>query len=159
MNVGISLLALLLSAGVSPAEKGHSEFDSLLDTYTAAWNTHDGDSLGALFTDDADLIMANLPRIDGREAIGDWWNTYFSRINERREGEFELLSVREMPPGVRLVNVRSRTFGAHLNGEELESRLVRGTWVLIRRDGTWLIAAMRRLPAEGERRLRPGEDR
>lgn len=134
-------------------------FDSFLETYTATWNTHDGIALAALFTTDADLIMGDLPRIAGRERIGEWWNTYFSRIDEGRTGEFELHLVRDIAPDVRLANVGSKTFGANEHGGELETRLARGTWVLVKRDGTWLIAAMRGLPAEGEQRLRPGVDR
>lgn len=153
------LLGFLVISGVSTAEEGNSEFDSFLEAYTATWNTHDGDALAALFTADADLIMGNLPRIDGRVAIGGWWNAYFSRIDESRKGEFELLSVRDIMSGVRLVNVSSKTFGTNGQGEKLETRLARGTWVLVKGDETWLIAAMRGLPAEGEHRLRPGTDR
>jgi uncharacterized protein (TIGR02246 family) len=159
VNLGLLLLALLVTSGVSPAEEGNSEFDSLLEAYSATWNTHDGDALAALFTADADLIMGSLPRIAGREAIGGWWNTYFSRIDEGRKGEFELLSLRDIAPSVRLVNLVSKTAGANRHGGELETRLARGTWILVKRDESWLIAAMRGLPAEGEHRLRPGADR
>lgn len=157
--LGLVLLALFITSGVSRAEEVSSEFDSFLENYTATWNTHDGGALAALFTADADLIMGNLPPIAGREAIGGWWNTYFSRIDEGRKGEFELLSLRDIAPGVRLVNVGSKTFGTNRHGEELETRLARGTWVLVKRNESWLIAAMRGLPAEGEQRLRPGADR
>lgn len=157
--VGLPLLLLVATPAVLPAGEPEAEFDSLLDSYTATWNTHDGDALASFFTDDADLIMGNLPRIDGREAIGDWWSTYFSRIEAARHGEFELLSLRDIAPGVRLANVGSRTFGEDASGGELEARLARGTWVLVRGDDTWLIAAMRGLPAEGEHRVRPGTDR
>jgi uncharacterized protein (TIGR02246 family) len=158
-KLGLVLLGFLIATTVSPAEEGNSEFDSFLETYTAIWNTHDGDTLATLFTADADIIMGNLPRVAGREAIGGWWNTYFSRIAEGRKGKFELLSLIDIAPGVRLANVVSKTFGANRNGEELETRLARGTWVLVKRKGTWQIAAMRGLPAEGEHRLRPGADR
>jgi uncharacterized protein (TIGR02246 family) len=157
-KIGLVLLGLLVTIAVSFAEKGNSEFDSFLEVYTATWNTHDGDALSALFAADADLIMGNLPGIDGRKAIGEWWNTYFSRIDEGRKGEFEVLSVRDISPDVRLANIGSKTFGANRRGEELETRFARGTWVLVKRNETWLIAAMRGLPAEGEHRLRPGAD-
>lgn len=65
VNLELVLLALLVTSGVSPAEEKNSEFDSFLEAYTAAWNTHIGDALAALFTADADLIMGNLPRIAG----------------------------------------------------------------------------------------------
>jgi uncharacterized protein (TIGR02246 family) len=158
-TVGLLLLLTVATSGVSLAGEWESEFDSFLDAYTATWNTHDGDALAAFFADDADLIMGSLPQVDGREAIGDWWNTYFSRIDSARRAEFELLSFRDIAPGVQLANVLSRTFGEDTNGGELEPRLARGTWVLVRRDDTWLIAVMRGLPAEGENRVRPGTDR
>lgn len=158
-KIGLMLMGLLATSGVSHAEEGNSGFDSFLKAYTAVWNTHDGNALAALFTADADLIMGSLPRIAGREAIGGWWNTYFSRIDKGRKGEFELLSLKDIAPDVRLVNVGSKTFGANRDDEELETRLARGTWVLVKKNETWLIVAMRGLPAEGEQRTRPGVDR
>lgn len=158
-NLRLALLALFVFSGVCRAEEGEPELDAFLQAYTAVWNAHDGQALAALFTADADFIMGSLPRTAGREAIGGWWNADFSRIDEGRKGEFELRSFRDIAPGVRLVNVGSTTSGVNKRGEELETRLARGTWVLVKRNETWLIAAMLGLPAEGEHRSRPGEDR
>jgi uncharacterized protein (TIGR02246 family) len=135
-----------------------SEF-AFLEAYASAWNTHDGDVLAALFTTDADIMMGNLPLIVGRKAIRDWWQIYFSRIDEDRKGNFELLSTRVIAPGVKLVNILSKTSGTNVSGDQLETRLARGTWVVVKTGKTWLIAAMRGLPAEGEQRVRPGTDR
>jgi hypothetical protein len=66
------IFAVLASPTVATAEDVNSEF-GLLEVYTSIWNTHDGDALAALFTADADIIMGNLSRIAGREAIGGWW--------------------------------------------------------------------------------------
>jgi len=159
MKVELVLLGLFIASSVTFAQEGDSEFDSFLETYTTTWNTHDGDALAAFFTADADLIMGSLPRIAGREAISRWWNTYFSRIDESRKGEFKLLSLRDISPDVRIVNLSSKTFGAYSYGEELETRLARGIWVLVKRNEIWLITAMCGLPAEGEQRMRPGVDR
>jgi uncharacterized protein (TIGR02246 family) len=158
MKVGLLFLGLFVASGVSTAEERDLEFDSFVVAYAATWNTHDGDALAAIFTIDADLIMGSLPRIAGRGAISEWWDTYFSRIDECRQGEFKLLSRIDIAPEVRIVNVSSKTFGKDGCGEELETRLARGTWVVVKRDGGWLIAAMRGLPAEGEQRSRPGVD-
>ena len=159
MKVGFVFIGLMITSGVSMAQQGNAEFDSFLEAYTTTWNTHDGEALAAYYSADAELIMGSLPRIAGREAIESWWNTYFSRIDENRKGEFKLVSLRDIAPGVRIVNVTSKTFGANRTGEELESRLARGTWVLVKKNETWEITAMLGLPAEGEQRLRPGVDR
>ena len=119
-----------------------SEFGSFLQAYTAIWNTHDGNALAALFTREADLIMGNLPRIVGREAIGEWWKTYFSRIVEDRKGAFELLSLKELTPEVMLVNIASKTFGVNEHGAQLETRLARGTWIIVKRNAVLQIAAL-----------------
>jgi uncharacterized protein (TIGR02246 family) len=158
-KVGLVILVLFNTSFVSPDSKADPGFDSFLEAYTTAWNTHDSDALAAMFTDDADLIMGNLPRIDGKEAIGRWWNTYFSRIDEDRKGEFKLLSLRNIAPDVQIVNVSSKTFSSNKQGKELETRLARGTWVLVKTNNSWLIAAMRGMPAMGEQRLSPGTDR
>jgi uncharacterized protein (TIGR02246 family) len=159
MKAGLLLLGLFITCSITSTKKGDSDFDSFLEAYTITWNTHDGDALAAFFTADADLIMGNHPRIAGRYEIGKWWDTYFSRIDEGRKGEFKLLSLRDIAPDVLIVNVSSKTFGANSHREELETRLARGTWVLVKKNETWLISAMLGLPSEGEQRFRPGEDR
>lgn len=83
----------------------------------------------------------------------------FSNMNDGRKGEFELLSLTYIAPDVTLVNVSSKISGAVNNGKDLETRLARGTWVLVQRNDTLLIAAMRGFPAVGEQRTRPGVDR
>lgn len=152
------LLGFLATSTVAAAENAASD-TNFLQAYAASWNTHDANALAALFTADADMIMGNLPRIAGRDAIRSWWQAYFSRIAAGRKGEFALVSDRVLAPGVRLVDVVSRTSGVAGSGEKLATRLARGTWVVVKRGETWLIAAMRGLPAEGEERLRPGRDR
>ena len=159
MKAGLLLLGLFIVYGIPSSKERDSEFDSFLKAYTATWNTHDGDALAAFFTADADLIMGSQPRITGRNDIGKWWDTYFSRIDEGRKGEFKLLSLRDIAPGVLIVNISSKTFGENSHNKELETRLARGTWVLVKNNECWLISAMLGLPAEGEQRLRPGEDR
>jgi len=158
-QLGLMLAVFVASVGPARAEDKDAAFDSFLKTYTTTWNEHDGDALAALFTADADLIMGSLPSITGRQAIGGWWKMYFSKIDVARKGDFEVRSLRDLAPGVLLVNVDSKTWGTGPHGEKLQTRLARGTWVLTNSKGDWLIAAMRGLPAEGESRTRPGTDR
>jgi uncharacterized protein (TIGR02246 family) len=159
MKISLLLLGLLITSCISPVMEGDSEINSLLEAYTTTWNTHDGEAVAAYYTSDADLIMGSLPLITGRKAIGRWWNTYFSQIAESRKGEFKLLTIRDIAPDVRIVNVCSKTYGRNKDSKELETRLARGTWVLVKRNDIWQIASMRGLPAEGEQRYRPGVDR
>jgi len=130
-----------------------------VQTYEKAWNTHDAEAVAAFFSEDADLMMGNAPIVVGRDAIRDGWARYFSRIDEGRSGRMAVDSLRVLAPDVVLVNIDSTTAGRRSNGEELPTRLARGTWVVARRDGRWQIVALRALPAVGEVRLVPGTDR
>lgn len=159
VNMGLVLVVVLPASCAYPAKEASPDFDAFLRVYTETWNQHDGVALSALFAADADLIAGSLPRVDGREAIGQWWDRYFSRLDEGRKGEFEVLSLRDIAPGVRLADIRSKTSGMDSTGVVLETRLARGTWVVVETGETWMIASMRALPAEGENRFRPGEDR
>lgn len=152
------LLGALATSSVAAAGDVTPDTD-FLQVYAATWNAHDAGALAALFTADADIVMGNLPRVAGREAIRRWWRTYFSGIDAGRRAEFKMVSDRVLAPGVRLVNVVSKTSGVADSGEKLETRLARGTWVVVKKGKNWLIAAMRGLPAEGDERVRPGRDR
>lgn len=130
-----------------------------VEEYTRAWNTHDAGAVAAFFTEDADMVIGNGPRISGREAIQGWWAKYFSRIDEQRTGSFTVTSIRVLSPDVAVVDLDSSTGRADSEAGEMPTRLARGTWVVVQRDGEWLIAALRALPAEGEFRVTPGTDR
>lgn len=136
-----------------------SELRARVTAYERAWNTHDPSAVAAYFTTDADMLVGNLPSVDGRGAIQDWWTGYFANISGERNGSFAISSMRLITSDVALVNVDSRTGGKDADGAELPTRLARGTWVMVHRDGEWLIAALRALPAQGDVRLGPGVDR
>lgn len=136
-----------------------SDLHARIRKYEQAWNSHNATSVCVFFTDDADMVMGNGPRIVGRDAIQDWWGAYFAKIATSRKGTFDIDSARIIAPDVALINVNSITSGHGPDGEELPTRLARGTWVLVRRSGEWWIAALRGLPAEGDVRVSPGTDR
>ena len=131
---------------------------SQIAAYERIWNTHDGIKLAVFFTNDADMVMGNGPVISGREALGKWWSRYFAAISEKRTGRFKVDSLRLVTPDVVLANIISLTRGGSGDDETLPARHARGTWVMVKQDGEWRIAAMRGLPAEGEVRYSPGTD-
>lgn len=130
-----------------------------VDAYEKAWNTHEASAVAAFFSEDADFIVGNGPRIVGREAVEEWWRTYFAGIDEARKGTFGIASLRAITPEVVLVNINSTTAGHDPSHEELARRLARGTWVVAQHNGKWQISAFRALPAEGDVRSGPGRDR
>lgn len=136
-----------------------SELPSRVKAYEHVWNTHQAGAVAAFFTEDADMIFGNGPKIVGRKAIRDWWDGYFARIDEMRTGTFVIDSLRMITPDVALININSTTAGHGPTVQQLPTRLARGTWVMVRHSGDWWISALRGLPAEGDVRLGPGTDR
>lgn len=126
-----------------------------VEAYQTEWNTHDAAAVAAFFTDDADMIMGNLPIARGRQAIRDSWAKYFAAIEPERRGTFEVVSLRLITPDVALINITSETGGSDAEGRELPTRLARGTWVLVHGADGWFIAAIRGQPAEGDVRGPP----
>ncbi len=71
---GIAILALGASS-VSAQE----DVQALAEQWTAAYNKHDKDALGALYSENAALMMHGGPTITGRRDITNFW-----------EGDFEI---------------------------------------------------------------------
>jgi uncharacterized protein (TIGR02246 family) len=136
-----------------------SELRALVTAYEQVWNTHSAHEVAAFFAEDADMVMGNGLAIIGWGAIDEWWGAYFAKIETTRLGKFTINSMRMITPEVALINVESRTAGRGPEGEQLPTRLARGTWVLVQHSGEWRISALRGLPAEGDTRVSPGTDR
>lgn len=122
-----------------------------VETYENAMSTHDPTVVAAFFSEDADLVPGNLPVLNGREAIEAWWRAYFERQEAERRGTFSVTSTRFLTPDVALVNLAITSGGVGAGGEELPERKARGTWLLRRHGGQWLIEAARILPTEKDR--------
>ena len=159
----VTCLMLVASVGAAaepaPDEQSLANVRAQIQAYERVWNTHDADQLAAFFTDDADLVMGNDPRISGRESISGWWGRYFAAISPHRVVTIEVETLRLLTPEVALANVNTLTAGRDEKNAELPARRARGMWVLIARNGQWLISALRGLPAEGDMRVAPGKDR
>jgi uncharacterized protein (TIGR02246 family) len=125
-----------------------------IERYQVIWNTHDAAALAELFAEDADFIMGNQPLIRGRKAIQNWWWNYFKRQETERRLIIIVNSVRIISTDVAVANVATTTGGQDDQGKELLARKARGTWVLHRQNGKWLIIAMRGMPTEKDQIIR-----
>ena len=123
-----------------------------VEEYQQTINTRDPVALATFFTDDADLMMFNLPGVHGRKAIENWWrDVWQSKFNKQelgRRGTFILNSVRFLAADVAVTNIETTTGGQDSLGAELQTRKARGTWLLNRQNGNWLISAILGMPTE-----------
>jgi len=129
-------------------EKDSAAIRTQIEAYRNVWNTHESAALAGFFAEDADMVMGNLPAAHGRQAIQDWWGEYFERQEPERTINIDVKLIRLIASDVALANVATTTGGTNAQGEALLSRGARGTWLLRRDSGEWLISALRAFPTE-----------
>lgn len=146
--------ASTLAPGVTSAQATAEDSVAVgarIDAYKTAWNTHEPSAVAAFFTDDADFVMGNQPAAVGRQAIQDRWRDYFSNQEPERHLTLDVSSLRFVAADVAVVDVATTTGGRDRQGQDLPARKFRGTWVVHRQSGEWMISAMRGLPTEDDR--------
>jgi uncharacterized protein (TIGR02246 family) len=158
MACAIGSLNACTAPGPATTQDAAAGVRAWIDAYEKTWNTHEASAVAAFFSEDADFIAGNGPRIVGRDAIEESWQRYFSGIDEARQGTFAIASLKVITLEVVLVNINSTTAGHGPSGDNLPTRLARGTWVVTRNNGELQISAFRALPAEGDVRTGPGRD-
>jgi uncharacterized protein (TIGR02246 family) len=119
-----------------------------IEAYRNVWNTHRPAALAGFFAEDADMVIGNLTAAHGRHAIQDWWSNYFAGQEPERNIAIAVNTVRIIAADVAVVNVATTTGGRDAHDKALLSRKARGTWLLRRDGGEWLISAMRGFPTE-----------
>ena len=150
----LTLAVVSYSVNCPASDEDSSAVLTQVEKYQSVWNTHDAAALSLFFTEDADFIMGNMPLINGRDGIKNWWQNYFNKQEPERRLTITVNSLRIIAPDVALVNVATTTGGQNTRGEKLKSKKARGTWVLLRKDGDWLITAMRGMPTEEDQIIR-----
>ena len=152
MRFASVLIALLLAPArntlYAPPQDPSQALRQMVQAYQTAWNTHDAAAVVAFYTEDADQVMQGGATTVGREALTQWWRTRFAAMEPGRKIALTVTAVRLVTPQVAIVNTIATTGGQDAHGKELSGATDRGTWVVIQKDGHWLMAALRVGPAE-----------
>jgi len=161
---------LIEAARILPTEKGRVELVASLEAaeslrpqlrafvaaYQDTFDRHDPEALSAFYRDDADIIVREGPVIHGGQAIREWWRAYF-----RQPRPYRVLliieNIKMMSDNVALLNFTATGATSEATDQLLPVRWARATWVVVREDGEWLIAALRVLPSEDDRVIREHE--
>lgn len=133
--------ALVLVAGPASPQNQAADEAAIRDRVAAmetALNAGDYAGVAALYAPDGDVMIVDGPIVSGRAAIQADAEADWGAAPERRIA-LTVTSLRFLGPDVAIVNTR-----AELNEGAWEDR---GTWVMVRRGGEWLLAALRVLPA------------
>jgi uncharacterized protein (TIGR02246 family) len=145
MRWTLPLISVVLVARPAWAQ-GHSGDEASIRAnvaaYEAAINKRDGAAVSALFAPDGDYIFFDGPRVVGRDAIKQSNEHGISSWPSTMHFTLEVTDIRFLRPDLAIVETL-----AHFSEGDMRSN--RGTAVVIRRNGKWLIAALRVFPAQG----------
>ena len=83
--VSVVTMVLLIITMFSCIAKAQTVDDSasvykFVEAYQHTFNTRNPIAFSEFFTEDADFLMFNLPEIRGRQAIENFWRSYWSWI-------------------------------------------------------------------------------
>src|SRR5713101_5475576 len=76
----------------------------MVESFQTAWNAHDAAAVVAMYTDDADQVMADGPTTVGRQALQQWWAARFASMEPGRRISLSLSAVRLVTPEVAVIN-------------------------------------------------------
>lgn len=111
---------------------------TVLDRLVTAWERHDAEAYGDLFTEDASYITYVGTFYQGRRDIVESHRTLFAGFLKGTRLADEILDIRFHGPGVAVVNGRGDTY----KGRRPEKLGKIQTYTLVREDdGQWRIAA------------------
>lgn len=110
-----------------------------------AWAKHDADAFAAVFTEDATMILPGV-LCQGQDEIRTFMAAAFS-------GPYRGTRVTGTPVNLRAIDDETAvivTQGGVTDADATEvpaDRAVRATWVVVKRQGTWQLAAYQNTPA------------
>ncbi len=141
--------SVVLGTSVETAETLQPHIRAFVKAYEDAYDSHDPSVVTAFFRNDADIIVRNKPLVHGKQAIQDWWSSYFSTPRN-----FKVImiidEIRTITNDVVQVNL---TVTGAIPGTENKLQPLRQTnanWILVRDADRWHITALRVLPGKDD---------
>ena len=137
------------------------EIENVLAAYAEAWNGHDMNAWGELFTDDVDYVnragglwSGNNTNVAGHEAI----HAELKKQNQKMTWSPAVEKISFLSPGVALVHATWKWPGFVLpSGAELRDYWGIMTLILVKRDGEWRIRALHNTVADPAATLKPAD--
>ena len=124
--------------------------ESLISSFAQAMNDHNLESFGAVFSDDVDFTNVFGHNAKGRDAVMHFHAPLFSETQKPGMPSFANAKltvlenrIRFLRPDVAAVDVKWQQTGAVApNGEPWGIRIGLIAWVIVRENGSWLVAVM-----------------
>jgi len=133
------------SASFRPSPIDQAGVAALPGRIVSAWAQGDADAFGAVFVDDGTMILPDL-YLKGRDAIVAFMRDAFAGPYQGTNVTGQPIDVRFLSADVALVLTEG---GVLLPGETAvaQERAIRASWLMVKRDGAWHLAAYQNSPA------------
>jgi uncharacterized protein (TIGR02246 family) len=130
-----------MQASAAPSQSAEeAAVKAAVQSFVDAWNQHDMDAFGALFTEDADFVNVRGTRWIGRSAIGEGHAATHATIFKSTQLRILELSVRFLKPDVAVARWACELTGETTPaGESVPPRKAIPTFVMMKTQDRWLI--------------------
>lgn len=133
------------TASFRPNPADHAAIAALPARIVAAWAAHDADAFGAVFVEDGTMILPGL-FLKGRDTIVDYMRQAYAGPYRGTTVTGQPIDVRFLAADVALVLTDG---GVLAPGETTVApeRAIRASWLMVKRDGAWHLAAYHNSPS------------
>lgn len=128
----------------TPSDADRAAVAAVPGRIVAAWAAHDADAFAAVFTKDGSMILPGVYK-KGRDDIRDYMAAGFSGPYQGTQVTGEPFDVRVLADDVCVL----LSIGGVLAAGETElppERIVRASWLVVKQEGEWLLAAYQNSP-------------
>lgn len=128
-----------------------SAIRAVVSEFASTWNRHDMVGMHELDTEDVEWINVTGNHWRGKAAVYKGHDTIHRTIFAKTEMSVESAVVRVIAPDVS-VAVATMKFGPVIipSGQEIPELKTRGSFILVKHDGTWKIAHFQNTPVDPE---------
>ena len=110
----------------------------ILDARNAAYNNHDAKALAATYAPDADLVTGTGRLVSGRAEIEKNYTENFAGVDKNASVKIESSKLRFLTPDTAILDL-----GGVTTGRTDGAFKTHATWVYVRRNGQWMVVAIR----------------
>jgi uncharacterized protein (TIGR02246 family) len=118
---------------------------ALTQKVIAAWAYHDADGFADTFTEDGTMILPGIYKA-GREQIREYLKDAYANQYKGTQVTGRPLSLRFLGSDVALLLTQGGVLGAG-ESEVSDDQSIRASWLVVREDGEWKLAAYQNSPA------------